>query len=54
MGEKQQNHRMSLALTPESDADGHAMMENKMFDLNMKPQRIHDQSSNNQVRVYEK
>lgn len=48
MGDKQQNHRMP---TPEHEADGHAMMDAKMIDLNMKPQRIHDHGSNNQVRV---
>ncbi|KAF7828936.1 B-box zinc finger protein 18-like [Senna tora] len=51
MGEKQQNHRMP---TPEHDADGHAKMENKMIDLNMKPHRIHEHGSNNQVRVHNK
>ncbi|KAK7376055.1 hypothetical protein VNO78_34905 [Psophocarpus tetragonolobus] len=54
MGEKQQNHRMPLVPTPEPDADGHAMMGTKMIDLNMKPQRIHEATSNNQVRVHGK
>ncbi|XP_014509204.1 B-box zinc finger protein 18 isoform X1 [Vigna radiata var. radiata] len=51
MGEKQQNHRMPLSLTPEPNADEHAMMGTKMIDLNMKPQRIHEPTSNNQVRM---
>ncbi|RYQ79930.1 hypothetical protein Ahy_Scaffold1g106672 isoform A [Arachis hypogaea] len=53
MGEKQQNHRMPLLSTPDPDADGHAKMETKMIDLNMKPNRIHEQASNNQVGVHE-
>ena len=53
MGEKQQNHRMALGPMPEPDADGHAKMETKMIDLNMKPHRMHEQTSNNQVRVHE-
>ncbi|KAK7360157.1 hypothetical protein VNO77_02136 [Canavalia gladiata] len=52
--EKQQNHMMPLLLMPEPDADGHAMMETKMIDLNMKPQRMHEQNSNNQVGIHEK
>lgn len=56
MGENQQNHRMPMVPTPEKpDADGHAMMETKMIDLNMKPHRIPpEQTSNNQVRVHGK
>lgn len=54
MGEKQQNHKMPMVPTPGPDADGHAKMESKMIDLNMKPNRIHEQVSNNQVRVHEK
>ena len=54
MGEKQQNHRMPLVSTSEPDADGHAKMETKLIDLNMKPNRIHEQASNNQVGVHQK
>lgn len=54
MGEKQQNHRMPPVPTSGADADGHAKTENKMIDLNMKPNRIHEQTSNNQVRVCRK
>lgn len=31
-------------------ADGHGMMDTKFIDLNMKPQRTHEQGHNNQVR----
>lgn len=44
LGEIQQNHRM----VPSSEAD--AMRETKMIDLNMKPHKIDEQTSNNQVR----
>lgn len=55
MGEKQHNHVMPLLPTPGSDADGHTKMETKMIDLNMKPNnRLHEQASNNQVRVHGK
>ncbi|XP_057421065.1 B-box zinc finger protein 18-like [Lotus japonicus] len=42
LGEIQQNHRM----VPSSEAD--AMRETKMIDLNMKPHKIDEQTSNNQ------
>jgi len=51
MGEKQQNHGMPLLSTPGPDTDGHTKMETKMIDLNMKPNRLHEHTSNNQVRV---
>ncbi|MED6181356.1 B-box zinc finger protein 19 [Stylosanthes scabra] len=47
-GDKQQNHRMPLLSTPDPDSDGHANMETKMIDLNMKPNRLHEHASNNQ------
>lgn len=53
MGEKQQNHFMPFVPTSESDADGQTKMENQMFDLNMKPNRIHEQASNNHHQVSE-
>ncbi|XP_059640061.1 B-box zinc finger protein 18-like isoform X2 [Cornus florida] len=46
-GENQQNHRVSR-LSKSANADAHSNMETKMIDLNMKPQRIHGQASNNQ------
>ncbi|OIV94829.1 hypothetical protein TanjilG_22026 [Lupinus angustifolius] len=54
MGEKQQNHRMPMIPSPEPGADGQAKMETEMFDLNMNPNRIHEHTSNNQVRVHGK
>ncbi|KAJ7953092.1 Zinc finger, B-box [Quillaja saponaria] len=49
MGENQQNHRVSPLTNPEANAaDGHAKMDTKMIDLNMKPHRLHEQASNNQ------
>ncbi|KEH27579.1 B-box zinc finger protein 18 isoform X1 [Medicago truncatula] len=55
MGEKQQNHRMPPVPTSEPNADGNSKMENKLIDLNMKPNnRIHEHASNNQVRVHGK
>ncbi|KAJ1422571.1 B-box-type zinc finger [Sesbania bispinosa] len=48
MGEKQENHRMPLVLMPEPETDGHATRETKLIDLNMRPQRIHEQTPNNQ------
>lgn len=51
MGEKQQNHFMPMVPTSEADVDGQTRMENEMIDLNMKPNRIHERASNNQVRL---
>ncbi|GLT82678.1 hypothetical protein SLE2022_010360 [Rubroshorea leprosula] len=47
-GENQQNHRVSPVRAVDANADGHAKMETKMIDLNMKPHRVHGQASNNQ------
>lgn len=53
MGEKLQNHMMPLVPMPEPEGDGQSKMETEMFDLNMNPNRIHEQASNNhQVRVH--
>lgn len=52
MGEKQQNHRSPLVLWPDPNDDGQVMKEANMFDLNMKPHRIHEHTPNNQVRNY--
>ncbi|XP_028780661.1 B-box zinc finger protein 18 isoform X1 [Neltuma alba] len=54
VGERKQNHRLAVVAAPEHDADSHAMMGTNMIDLNMKPQRIHEQASNNQVRLHKK
>lgn len=52
MGENQQNHRASPVpiSDADADADGHSKMD-KMIDLNMQPHRMHEQASNNQVRM---
>lgn len=55
MGEKQQNHRVPPVPNSEPDAGGNTKMDNKLIDLNMKPNnRIHEHASNNQVRVRRK
>lgn len=48
-GENHQNHRPSSVKVPDADADGHTKMDSKMIDLNMKPHRMHDQASYNEV-----
>lgn len=48
IGENQQNHRVSSVPVVEADADGHVRVDPKMIDLNMNPQRIHEQVPNNQ------
>ena len=48
---QQQNHRVSPVRIPEANADGHAKRDTNMIDLNIKPHKLHEQSSNNQVRV---
>lgn len=50
VGESQQNHRASPVPNSDADADRHSKMD-KMIDLNMKPHRMHEQASNNQVRL---
>ncbi|CAL5382029.1 unnamed protein product [Camellia sinensis] len=50
MGENQQNHRVPKSAT-NADADGHANTKTNMMDLNMQPHQIHEQASNNQVRL---
>ncbi|KAM7250308.1 hypothetical protein ACFE04_022191 [Oxalis oulophora] len=49
IGDNQQNHMASPGRLLDTNSDGHAKMETEMFDLNMKPNRIHGQASNNQV-----
>ncbi|TXG59762.1 hypothetical protein EZV62_014335 [Acer yangbiense] len=48
MGQNQQNHRASSLRLAEDNVDGNAKMDTKLIDLNMKPQRTHEQGSNNQ------
>ncbi|XP_028066650.1 B-box zinc finger protein 19-like [Camellia sinensis] len=50
MGENQQNHRVPESAT-NANADGHANTKTNMMDLNMQPHQIHEQASNNQVRL---
>nr|GMD53366.1 B-box zinc finger protein 18-like isoform X1 [Ipomoea batatas] len=47
-GYNQQNHAAAAVPVSDNTKDGHAKRENKMIDLNMKPTRIHGQTSNNQ------
>ncbi|GMP75846.1 hypothetical protein CsSME_00032796 [Camellia sinensis var. sinensis] len=50
MGEIQQNHRVPESAT-NANVDGHANTKTNMMDLNMQPHQIHEQASNNQVRL---
>ncbi|XP_034684594.1 B-box zinc finger protein 19-like isoform X1 [Vitis riparia] len=50
--ENQQNRRVSPVPTMDANADGHAKMDTKLIDLNMKPHRIHGQASNNQEACF--
>lgn len=50
--DNQQTHRVSPVPMSNAYSDEHAKMDNKMIDLNMKPQRIHEQASNNQVGIF--
>lgn len=47
-GEKRQNRQVSPVPRSVNNSDGNGKVEKKMIDLNMKPQRIHEQASNNQ------
>ncbi|KAL5557592.1 hypothetical protein UlMin_039828 [Ulmus minor] len=47
-GENQQNHRASPVSIADANADGHSKRDTKMIDLNIKPHKLHGQSSNNQ------
>ncbi|XAR57964.1 hypothetical protein NMG60_11026284 [Bertholletia excelsa] len=49
MGENQQDHRVSPAGKSDANADGHTELETNMIDLNRRPHRAHEQTSNNQV-----
>lgn len=46
-----QHHRLSAIgmMENNNNTDNVGRMENKMIDLNSKPQRMHGQTSNNQV-----
>lgn len=47
---QQTHHRLSSIR--EANDDGHAETDSKMIDLNMKPQRVHEQAANNQVHLF--
>uniref|UniRef100_A0A2N9IAE9 B box-type domain-containing protein n=1 Tax=Fagus sylvatica TaxID=28930 RepID=A0A2N9IAE9_FAGSY len=47
MVENQQSHRVSPVPVSDAKADGNAKMD-KMIDLNLNPQRMHEHGSNNQ------
>lgn len=46
IGENHQNHRASPIRLSDASDDGHVKMDNKLIDLNMKPNRMHGQASN--------
>lgn len=46
---KQQNQSVSIVPVLDSNTDADGKIENKMIDLNTRPQRTHGQVSNNQV-----
>lgn len=50
--ENQQNHRASPVPMVENNTDSYGKMDNKLIDLNARPQRIHGQNSNNQVSMF--
>ena len=51
--ETQQNHMTSLVPMLENNAHGDGKRDNKLIDLNARPQRVHGQASNNQVFVFQ-
>ncbi|KAJ6774604.1 B-BOX ZINC FINGER PROTEIN 22 [Salix purpurea] len=51
-GENRQNRQVSPVLKSITNSDGHDRVDKKMIDLNMKPHRIHEHASNNQVIVF--
>jgi hypothetical protein len=51
-GENRQNRQASPVLMSVTNSDGHDKVDKNMIDLNMKPHRIHEHASNNQVIVF--
>lgn len=49
MTENHQNHGVASVPMLEANMDGGGKMDTKMIDLNSNPQRMHGQTSNNQV-----
>ena len=52
--ENQQNRRLSPVPVLDGNADRDGKVGNKLIDLNAKPQRMHGQTSTNQVSVFPK
>lgn len=52
IGENHQNHRASPIHLSDASDDGHVKMDNKLIDLNMKPNRMHGQASNKEVSMF--
>ncbi|KAG5245543.1 B-box zinc finger protein [Salix suchowensis] len=50
-GENRQNRQVSPVLKSITNSDGHDRVDKKMIDLNMKPHRIHEHASNNQMSL---
>lgn len=50
--ENQQNYRASPVPMVENNTDSDGKMDNKLIDLNSRPQRIHGQNSTNQVLTF--
>ncbi|KAJ4838093.1 B-box zinc finger protein 19 [Turnera subulata] len=51
--ENRHNHRVATTPVLENNAEGDGQMDNKLIDLNSRPQRIHGQNSANQERRLE-
>ncbi|XP_057966116.1 B-box zinc finger protein 18-like isoform X3 [Malania oleifera] len=47
--ESMPNHGVTPVPVLDANADGETKMDNKMIDLNARPQRVHGQTSNNQM-----
>ncbi|KAL6224519.1 hypothetical protein ACLB2K_003374 [Fragaria x ananassa] len=52
IGDNYQNHRASPVHLADANDDGHVKMDNKLIDLNMKPNRMHGQASNKEVSMF--
>lgn len=51
--ETQPNHMASSVPMLENNTHGDGKMDNKLIDLNARPQRVHGQTSNNQVFIFQ-
>lgn len=52
IGDNYQNPRASPVRLADANDDGHVKMDNKLIDLNMKPNRMHGQASNKEVSMF--